>query len=224
MDKQADIGLVDAHAESDGRRDDRDVVANEPLLRCAPHAVVKPGVVWLGVEAVGAQARSQVFGLSARSAIDDGRLTLVLPEQLRQRTECVLRLGEHGIAEIGAVEAGDELLRPVQAQLLDDVLAHPLGGRRRQRQERHARQAAPQFAQLAIVGPKVMPPHRDAVRLVHGHKTDFETGEKVLETRLCQPLRRDVQNLECALLRPCLDAIDLGVRERAVDERRLDAV
>ena len=56
-------------------------------------------------------------------------------------------LGQHRIAEVGAVEAGHEPFRLLQMQLAHDILAHPVRRRRRQGQKRHVRQAAPQLAQ-----------------------------------------------------------------------------
>ena len=114
-------------------------------------------------------------------------------------------------------------LRLLQMQLFHDVFAHPLGRRRRQSQKRYPRQSAPQLSQLAVGGTKIMPPHRDAVRLVHRYETNLQFGEKLLKPRQSKSLRRDIEDLQGSLLCLLLHAVDLEVWHPAVDIGRGDS-
>ena len=118
------------------------LVADEALLGLTPHIAFETGVVGLGVKSALAQARGQAFGLLAGGTVDDSRLSLVLLQQSPKGIEAVALFWQDAIAEVGAIETGDVLLRLAQMQLIDDVASHSLGRRGRQRQKGHAGQAA----------------------------------------------------------------------------------
>ena len=108
----------------------------------------------------------------------------MLLQQCQESIEAFTFLWQDAIVEVGAIETGDVLLRLAQMQLVDDVASHPFSGRGRQRQKWHPGQAATQFAQPAVIGAEVVPPHGDAVRFVDSHKADLEAGKKTLESLL----------------------------------------
>lgn len=67
-------------------------------------------MVWQGIESFRGQVFHQFFGVIAGKPVDDDRLVLVLVQEFQETIEGIsLRLDR--IAEIGAVEAGDEYLR-----------------------------------------------------------------------------------------------------------------
>ena len=70
------------------------------------------------------------------------------------------------IADVGPVEAGDD--QPVRrdSELGEDVGAGARVGGRGQREPRHLGMVVEQRPQLAIVGPEVVAPFADAMRLV----------------------------------------------------------
>ena len=109
-------------------------------------------------------------------------------------------------------------------QLLHDIVANPVGGRCRERDDRRASQRLAQGAQVAVVRAEVMPPLGDAVGLVDRDQPDVDGVEKVAKARNGQALRRDVEQLEPARPGRGIDAVGLARRHRAVDERRRDAI
>ena len=221
---QPHVGLVDAHAEGDGRHDDERVVADELFLRLAAQRGVQPGMVGQRGQAHRRQAGRDVLGRLARKAIHDARLAPMLVQQVGEGVDGAPAFRAHRVGQVGAVEAGDELPRLRQPQLLGHVAADLFGRRRGQRDERHARQQAAQIDQGTVVGPELVAPHRDAVRLVHRDQADCEPRQEVAEAGQRQPLRGDVQDFDRVALHPCPHAAHLLVGERAVDERRGDAV
>ena len=89
---------------------------------------------------------------------------------------------------------------PAGAQLLDDVVDHPcVGGRRRGEHRPAGRQVGQQVADPAVVGPEVVPPVADAVRLVD-HQQPGRLGKPrqllVAEPRVVEPLRADQEQVD----------------------------
>ena len=123
----------------------------------------------------------------------------------------------------GPVEVAHQLERLSQAELRGDVAAHL---RRRRRGVRLDRHVGPQRAQLAdapVLGPEVVAPVADAVRLVHHQAGEAEPAELGEEARLHQALRRHEQQLHRAAREPLVDLALLAAVLRARQHRRLDA-
>src|SRR5438067_3782 len=80
-----------------------------------------------------------------------------------------------------------------QRQLRQDVVPDFASCARRERRNRTLGKAAPQAAQLPVLGPELMPPLRDAVRLVDGKKRDWDLLQPAMRVGALQALRRKVQ-------------------------------
>ena len=117
------------------------------------------------------QRRRHVLRLLPRVAVHDRRAALP-PRQQRRQLPLDVVLGAHGIAEVRAVEARHEDLGPLEVELLHDVPPHPLRRRRRQRQHGGVRELLAELPQVAVVGPELVPPLGDAVRLVDRDQAD----------------------------------------------------
>ena len=70
------------------------------------------------------------------------------------------------------MKAGDVLMRIVHTQLLDDVVPYGAGGAGGERREWPVGEMQAQRAKLPVIGAKLGPPLRDAVRFVYGEKGD----------------------------------------------------
>ena len=79
----AHVGLVDAHAEGDGRNDADGIVLEEGVLVGRALGGVHAGVVGQGVDPLLAQELRGAVDLGARQAIDDAALALVARQELR---------------------------------------------------------------------------------------------------------------------------------------------
>ena len=98
-------------------------------------------------------------------------------------------------------------------------------GRRRgrQRQDGADTKLIGHMRQPQILGPKIVPPLRDAVGLVHRHHRHLgprQTADKLL-TR--QPFRRDVEQLEPASVDAVIHARRLGRCQRGIEPGRRNA-
>ena len=137
------------------------------------------------------------------------------------------RSRQHPVQEIRPVERADEFDRILQAELRCDVAADARGGGGRVRVHAHAGQQLAQASELAVLGPEVVPPLADAVRLVDRDEADAarrQKGEEGVASVADKPLRRHVQERVAALAQACDDGGLLASVERAVVEHGRDAV
>lgn len=192
---EPDVGLVDPHPEGDRGHHDLDPVKNERFLDRVALLRRQTGVIGARGDAAGAQIGGQIVRAPAGGTVDDASLALgsalrTEPPRMPRRDaqagrrrvpvsrQKTLKLSvrvvlvDHLQPDVGPVEAGDEAGRPFQAQLASDVVAGVRVGRSRERDQRRPGQTLPQPAQLHVFGPEVVPPLRDAVRLVYRYKRD----------------------------------------------------
>ena len=92
----------------------------------------------------------------------------------------------HLVEQVGPLEAGDERLRVVQGQLLDDVAAHAVGGRGGQGDGRRVAQQLAKIAQPGVIGAKIVPPLADAMGLVDGQQLAAPPPAPPPETARCE--------------------------------------
>jgi len=116
------------------------------------------------------------------------------------------------VADVGPVEAGDDQSVIGNAKLRQNVRARSLVGSCRERQPRHVRIVVEQRLQRAIVGPEIMPPFADAMRLVDRDQGERDTRDQIAEALAGRPLRRDIDEVEIAGEQPVdrLGAIIVG--------------
>ena len=133
-------------------------------------------------------------------------------------------LGLHRVGQVGPVETGQENPAPLQPQLLNNILPHPIGGRGRQGNYRHPWKIAPQLAQVAVVRAELVPPLRNTVCLVHRDQVQVHALQETPEPGHRQPLRGRVQDLDPAPAGLSLGQFNFRRRQRTVDETGRDAV
>ena len=85
-----------------------------------------------------------------------------------------------------------------QPQLLDDIVLDGRRGRGGKRNDRRRPQAGHVLAQAAVIRPEIVPPLRNAVRLVDDDQRNRPLGQHLRKARHPQPLRRDEQELQFA--------------------------
>src|SRR6185437_8569586 len=114
----------------------------------------------------------------------------------RAQQQFALRPGvglAHDVAQIWAIEACDVFVSITQAELIDNVVPHMARRARGERRYRNFREFTSEVFQLPVLGPEVVPPFRDAVRLVNykeRNRSSFEPFDRVVAN---EALRRKVE-------------------------------
>ena len=122
MDHGADIGFVDAHPKGDGRRNHLHLARHKSLPRPLAMLGVQARMIGRGGEAL-AELRRDALGLLAGGGIHNARAARLVQQQLeRQRGPFRRRHFHHFNGDVGAAESVDEARRPVEAQLLGDIV------------------------------------------------------------------------------------------------------
>jgi hypothetical protein len=229
---RAHVGAVDPHAEGVGRDDEVELAAREVPLHGVARGGVEPGVVGRRAPAAPCEPHRLLLRTAAGRRVDDrgppaGPRRAEGLGQGRAHRGVALAPARHlGRAqrELGAREAAHEL-RGVggEAQPRQDLVAHD--GSRGGRAGEHARlgMARHELAQRQVLGPEVVAPLADAVRLVDGDERAVEVLEQRAEGGLREPLGRRVDERELAARERGLAAPRLARLERRGEVGRRDA-
>ena len=195
---EANVGLVDAHAEGVGGDDDRALALHEALLAALAIGLGHAGVVSAD-DALGQlllKVGGEFFDGLAGGAVDDagsGR---------RRRDRCsegaiflaIVAKEAGGVAQVGPVESGDVHLRRAQFQVRDDVGAdlRRRGGGERDGDGRA--EGLANFGQAHVFGAEVVSPEADAVGLVDHEEARLEAAaaeREMKERRSARARRRE---------------------------------
>ncbi len=204
VDDEADVGLVDAHAEGDRGDHDHRVARAEPLLVRRARAAVEPGVVGQRVEAAPGEEGRGLLDRGARRPVDDARGAAPAPLEQRRDLGVAAVALDHPVEEVRAIEAGDEGRRARQQQPLVDLAPGRGIGGGGERQARHRGEALAQHAELEVLRAEVVPPLRHTVRLVDREERQARTLEQRPEPLGRHPFGRDVDEVELPRRQPPL--------------------
>ncbi len=101
--------------------------------------------------------------------------------------------------QIGPRETGDKDARRFQPEQFADVLPHRRGCRRGQRDRLDVSQVTlAETTEPRVVGPEVMAPFADTVRLVNRQQTDVDRRHRLEKPTIAQPFRSDVNQVQLA--------------------------
>ena len=106
----------------------------------------------------------------------------------RERLRHSVGAGHDPVDQIGTVEDTDEHRGVAEVQLLCDIVPHPGCGGGREGMQAGLRESLPEQGQLAVLRPKVVSPLADAMGLVDREPLHANTGERVEQTRIDEPL------------------------------------
>ena len=217
MDDAADVRLVDAHAEGDGRNDARDLAREELVMRLAPRRIGQTRVVRSdgGVRREALQGLGRGLDLAARRAVDDRRAagTQGLGDGLQRAHEARVAAAPAAEPQVGTIEAlGCDVEARPQAEVVLDVRADPVGGRRREGDQGHVfGDAVAEAGERPVRRAEVVAPLGDAVRLVDRNEGQADGDEGVGEALVDRLLGGRVHEPERAAARAVLDA-PVGLR------------
>ena len=170
------VGLVDAHAERVGGDHDRRLAVHEAPLHLGAHVARQPGVVGDDLDAeLAPQPVREPVALRARAGVDDRRQRVRLGQRRRDPPvhDLLVRARHDAEREVRPVEARRDVHRLAQPEARHDVPRHL--GRRGGRggQDRLRAEPARRVGEPEVLRPEVVPPLRDAVRLVDHEEADL---------------------------------------------------
>ena len=219
---EAHVRFVDAHAEGDGRADDAVVLPHEGVLIRGAHGMIEPRVIGHCAAPAAPQFVGQLFGAAARGAVDDPAFPAMGVEPLDELA-CRIRFRTHRQKEIGPVERTDEHLRRANEEFRSDFRAGRRIGRRCHGDCLQAAERIDGAAKPQILGPKVVPPLRNAMSLVNRDAIDRGVPQVIAYVIAQQSLGRDIKQPEFPLANSLRNpAAVLDFRGR-IEATRLDA-
>ena len=211
-----------------GRRDHVQLALDEALLNVFPAFGRQPGVEMVCCQAFQLKEFRDLFRLPPRRAVHDGA-TLSVGGQVG--LENLMDMGEflatgcrdHFKCKIGSLRAAveyGEFDSELLPEVINNVLPHVrLGSRGQAEDGRHraiAHLLADETADVAIVGPKIVPPARQAVRLVEHPSADLPLIERAAQGLGTELLGGDDEDARISKPNPIQRVLPLGQGEEAV--------
>src|SRR3989442_3196686 len=127
MNDETYVGLVDAHAKSNGRANQAYFVADEQFLICRARLGLETCVIRCSFDPVCTQARRHIFRAVPTLAVNDAAITWT-PLDKTQKLFVGTVFRQHAIGEVRPIETRDVTTRLAQTKLLNDVRAHSFRG------------------------------------------------------------------------------------------------
>src|SRR4051794_6551477 len=217
----AHVGLVDAHAERDRRDDDVAIRGSPPFL----HLDTSLGAHARVVRARAGQEIGDALRRALQRDVDDRRAGRTLAQPVDEQPIAIRRANRpREQRQVRPVEPGHDRVALLDPEACADV-GHDRGRRRRgEREHALGAELAPTRGELQVVGPEVVAPLGDAVRLVDREQRDLRLAEPREETLVVEALRRDVQQPELTATQAVGDIARLGGVQARVEPRRIDAL
>ena len=190
------VGLVDPHAEGDGRHHDDGLLALEACLVLGARGSRHASMVGQRGKALRREPGGGLVDLAPRQAVHDAGLARVLLADERQQLRARVHLIYDRITDIGSIEARYEYARVFEPEAGDDLAASLRVGGRGERNARHLRETLVQDRQLQILGTEIMAPLRHAMRLVDREQRDAAAPEQLEASWRKQTLGCHVEQVE----------------------------
>ena len=212
MEHPAHVGLVDAHPERNGRRDDASGAVEVRSHRLAAAVGCESGVVKGDTLPGGCENVVGVLCGCVRRRVDDPR-----PVELGRRLFDFAALVAHRLhvprlqADVRPVEVAHDDVRVSQPQTATDLLSYRRSCRRRQRHPHVDAERVRLRSDPQVVGAEVVPPLADQVRLVDCEQSRASTPQNF--TRL------PVRELFWRQKHECLRSAGRGKRRRMLARR-----
>ena len=228
VDHQPHVRLVDAHAEGVGGGDHPRAALDEPLLDGLLDLRRQAGMEMVRGDVLVAEELGDVLAAPAGRAVDDGAAGGVRRQVGSQDPVDVRELLARGrprhdelqVGPAGAAVEDPELDAEPVAEVGADVLLHVGLGGRGQAQHRHRRIPGPfldEARHVPVVGPEVVAPAREAMRLVQHPGADLALLQGPAHGPAPKLLRRDDEDARVAQAHPVQRLLALGHGQQSVD-------
>jgi hypothetical protein len=193
---EADVRLVDTHSEGVRGHDHPAAAGHECGLDPGALFRIEAGVIPLRGDTKAGKGIAHRLDAFSSARIDGGGSPDALEDPVNSLHPFVEAPGRlYHPAEIGAIERADLDHRPVEPEVLDDVLPDPWR-RRGGEGDQGSHENVPQVPDSPVGGSKVVSPFRDAVGFVHGQEPDVGPADLGQKLRDLETLRRHEEKIE----------------------------
>ncbi len=198
---EAHVLLVDPHPERRRRHDDIQLIGEERLVHAGALLRRHPRVICRRAQAALVQLLCVALGVAPSRRVHQTRR-----RQLRDLVDDggalvgIRGVPAHGQCDVGAVQVAHAQRGLLQAQAPHDLCPHGCGSRRGQSDDRGPPEPLGERTEHQVVGAEVVPPRRDAVRLVDHEQRHLQIGERGQHVLLRELLR--CQQHELRIARP----------------------
>ena len=223
MDDQADVGFVDAHAESDGGHDDVRFVTDEGFLIVFALVVGEACVVRDGADPFGLEHFSGGGYAFAAGPVDDGGFAGAAFEQGQELGVDVVFEADV-VEEVGAVEGGANDEGGAQGKFAENILLNPVGCRCGEGGDGDAGKEGDEVGEGEVVGAEVVPPFGDTVGFVDDGHAELHASEGFAKVAEDEAFGRDVEEVERVGEEIAHDLVAFVGGLGAVEEGGADAV
>ena len=197
MDDEAHIGLVDAHAEGVGGRDDLHPALHPEVLALVTRLGIQTGMIEGGADAHRVEPVGDDLGALAVANIYDGT-AFFHGLQLTPQNAIFVGLADHIIGHILAFETALEDILLLEAETHLYVIDHLGSSRGGQSQHWGLRHIRTDIGNLQIRRTEVITPLRDTVRLVDSQEADLHPAQGFDELVGLKAFGRDIEELQPA--------------------------
>ena len=231
VDDEADVVLVDAHAERVGGADDLHAAGDEVVLDALLLGRGETGVEVFAGPTVGPEEFGRELGVLAPRAEDDGTAAATGREVFREEFadlpefSVLARLldGELEVRPFDAPFEGAELAAGLLEEVREDLVLHLLlggGGEAGDRGNGRAHgggEFADESGGVEVIRAEVVSPFREAMGFIEDPAADLAGGDGGAEGAVAELLGRDVEDGDVAHLDPAQDITAFRRRQQAVE-------
>ena len=197
MEDEADIRLINTHAEGNRRDDNPSIAVDKSILMLLAGFTTQVCVIRECLNPIGAEIVAQGLDLVLRLAVNNARFAVVGIEK-RKRLPKQLYLRFHSDEEIRPVETCNELVLRLQLQRLRNVRLHPRRGGGCHRYADSVRKPFAHRNECPILRTEIVAPLRDTVRLVNCDARDIGCVKHQQDFIAHEGFRCDVKQLNLA--------------------------
>ena len=202
MNHKTEVGFVETHAERNGGDERLDFVVEQLSFGFDAFDAFEVRVIGAGGNVVRLQPRGDAARVLNRQAIDDA-VARQLRKKMREPREPVGLMGERDVVELERRTHERAAQNLELRNLRFNVAHHAVVGGGGRAKHRHARRQQLHHAHdAAVVRAEIVPPIRDAMRLVHDEQADAplqQRQELAHELRVGQPFRRHHEQVQAVV-------------------------
>ena len=218
-----DIGLVNAHAERDGRYNHLNLIANERFLMSFTGVITQACMVRERTKPFCLKQCGGLVNTFSAGTINNPGLPSIFFYQRNKLGICMF-FEPDIVKKVWPVKRSPDDKGSAQSKFIQNILLHKVGCRCSKRSNRQVGKECHQIGQRQIVGSEIVPPLRYAVSLINHRHADLHPAEHLSEVVKHKPFRRHINQVEGVCKQLLHHPVTLIRQKRAVEKCRSNTV